>query len=119
MRSNEVTFAQQVLVELSRRDPLAEALIVENAPRSKRVALGIHDDGEFVRLIGLGSPSASVNVMSLFVWHHNNWAPTFERGTPALLAEKLAGHLRFTWSIAVTAMDASSVQCPDTSAPDD
>jgi hypothetical protein len=109
MRSKEVTFAEQLLVDLSKLDPLAKALILESSPRARRVALGIYD-GEFVRLLGLGSPSASVNVMSLFVWHHNNWAPTFERGTPALLAQKLAGPLRFTWSIAVTAMGASSVQ---------
>jgi hypothetical protein len=60
------------------------------------------DQGEFVPLLRLGAPSAACNVMSLFVYHHRQWMPTFLRGTPARLAEQLAGPFAYLWSIAAT-----------------
>jgi hypothetical protein len=56
-----------------------------------------------VPLLRLGAPSAACNVMSLFVSHRRQWMPTFLRGTPAQLAEQLAGPFAYLWAIAATA----------------
>lgn len=50
----------------------------------------------------VGSPSGACTVMSLFVYHHRQWLPTRLRGTPARLAEELAGPFADLWSIAAT-----------------
>jgi hypothetical protein len=104
MGQKEQWFARLLLQELKQRDPRAVALQIQQAPRAKKVSLGIVDDGEFVPLLGLDNASAAVNVMSLWVWHHRQWKPTFHRGTPAELAEHLVGPLHFLWTIAVDAL---------------
>lgn len=112
-------FATSVLAEIRKRAPEAAPLQVESArPRIKVVPITIVDEGEEVRLFGLGAPSASVNVMSLFVWQNERWVPTFERGTPAMLAELLTGPLRHLWAIPV-AMMGSPDQWSGTSAQHD
>ena len=104
-------FALTVLAELRRRDNRAEALRVQPGRSSQGIVIGLDDDGEFVPLLKLGSASAAVNVMSLFVHHQARWMPTFQRGTPAQLADALAGPLRHLWAIAAqSAEGGSSVQ---------
>lgn len=101
-------FALSVLSELRRRDHRAQALRLQSARSLKGVVMGLDDDGEFVPLLRLGSASAAVNVMSLFVHHHGRWMPTFQRGTPAQLADALAGSLQHLWLIAVLAQSTDS-----------
>ena len=103
-------FALSVLAELRQRDRRAEALRLQSTRPSQGVVMGLDDEGEFVPLLKLGGASAAVNVMSLFVRHQARWMPTFHRGTPAQLAQALAGPLQHLWLIAVTAQspDASS-----------
>jgi hypothetical protein len=67
--------------------------------------IGLDDAGDFVPLLRLDTASAAGNVMSLSVYHHGQWQPTFERGTPGELAERLAGPLQHLWTIAVAAAD--------------
>ncbi len=94
---NPGSFAQNLLRELRRRDPAAAAL--ESKHRGKTATIGVVDAGDWVPLLRLSNPAGACNVMSLDVRHHDRWAPTFERGTPAMLVEKLFGPLRFTWAI--------------------
>jgi len=94
---NPEVFADSVLEELRREDPAAKALAARH--RGKAATIGVTDDGEWVPLLRLSNPSGACNVMSLDVRHHDRWAPTFERGTPAMLAEQLLGPLRFTWAL--------------------
>ncbi len=101
-------FARSVLAELRRRDPRAEALRLQPGRPSQGVVVGLEDDGEWVPLLKLGSASAAVNVMSLFVHHRARWMPTFQRGTPSQLADALAGPLQHLWLIAVIAQSTDS-----------
>ncbi|MHB8467859.1 MAG: hypothetical protein ACYDD7_23830 [Acidimicrobiales bacterium] len=98
-------FAQDVLTALRQRDARADGLRLDAAPRARRPVIGLDDGGEFVPLLRLDDAAAAVNVMSLWVWHHGRWQPTFERGTPAELADRLAGPLHYLWTIALTAAD--------------
>ena len=88
-------FASSLLVELRKLDPRAQALKSRRG-QGKAVILGIDDEG-FQPLLRLAAGSAKFNVMSLFVDHHGRWAPTFQRGTPSLLAQQLAGPLQHLW----------------------
>jgi hypothetical protein len=99
--SDAGSFARELLGDLCRLDPVASAL--RETARGKTATIGIDDHGEWVPLLRLSNPSASYNVMSLDVRHKRGWAPTFERGTPAILVQKLAGPLRFTWAAEVEA----------------
>ncbi len=95
-------FASKLLRELQKRDPRACVLRVHDQPRMRAVVISLLDDGEFVPLLRLGAPSAACNVMSLFVPHRGHWIPTFRRGTPAMLADELAGPFSYLWTIAAT-----------------
>jgi hypothetical protein len=101
-------FALAVLAELRQRDHRAEALRLQPTRPSQDVVMGLDDDGEFVPLLKLASASAAVNVMSLFVRHQARWVPTFQRGTPAQLAQALAGPLQHLWLIAVIAQSSDT-----------
>ncbi len=90
-------FASRLLGELRQRDPRARALQTRPG-RKSTVEIGIDDEG-FVPLLRLSGGSAKFNVMSLLVRHRNTWAPTFQRGTPAALAEQLAGPLHYLWTL--------------------
>jgi len=96
-------FALSVLAELRQRDPRAKTLRLQLTRPSQGRVIGLDDDGEFVPLLKLASASAAVNVMSLFVRHQARWMPTLQRGTPAQLAEALAGPLLHLWLISVIA----------------
>jgi hypothetical protein len=91
------SFAASLLAELRRHDPAAAVLVARH--RGRTATIGVADEGGFVPLLRLGNPSGACNVMSLDVRHHERWAPTFERGTPAMLAATLLGPLRFTWAV--------------------
>jgi len=94
-------FAVLLLRALTAGDPRATHL--QARVRGKTATIGITDDGVWVPLLRLSAPSAAANVMNLDARQGNGWAPTFERGTPAILAEKLLGPLAFTWVIEVDA----------------
>ncbi len=95
--------ALSVLAQLRERDPGAKTLRRQPCRPCKGVVIGLDDEGQFVPLLKLAGESAAVNVMSLFVRHQARWMPTLQRGTPAQLAEALAGPLLHLWLIAVTA----------------
>lgn len=97
MAWNPEYFASALLRELRGSDPSASALAAKH--RGKAATIGVVDAGDWIPLLRLSNPSGACNVMSLDVRHHGGWAPTFERGTPTMLAEKLLGPLRFTWAI--------------------
>ena len=105
MSWNPECFAASLLKELRQRDPAAAALSAKH--RGKTATLGVTDDLGWVPLLRLSNPSGACNVMSLDVRHRRGWAPTFERGTPAMLADKLLGPLRFTWAAWIEAPDWS------------
>jgi hypothetical protein len=96
--STASSFASDLLAELRRRDPLAQGLVSRS--RGKAAVIGIVDEGDFVPLLRLDAGSAAFNKMSLFVHHRRSWEPTFLAGTPAMLAEPLAGELRYLWAMA-------------------
>ena len=102
------SFARSLVRTLASTDPVAEALQVRS--RGKTAVLGVDDAGVWVPLLRLSNPSAACNVMNLDVRQGRGWAPTFERGVPDALAEKLLGPLRFTWAI-----EAEAVGCSKTS----
>lgn len=97
------SFALALLAHLRERDPAAASLRIQPGPRARGAVVGIDDDGEFVPLLKLDAPSAAYNVMSLFIYHHDRWTPTCQRGTPTELTDLLAGPLRYVWALAVTA----------------
>ena len=105
---NPESFAQSLVHALTSKDPAARALQVR--ARGKTATLGVVENGIWVPLLRLSNPSAACNVMNLDVRNKQNWAPTFERGVPNALAEKLLGPLRFTW-----AMEAEAVGWSETS----
>jgi hypothetical protein len=90
-------FAESLLRCLRAKDPAAAALASKH--RGKTATIGLVDADGWIPLLRLGNPSGACNVMSLDVRHHERWAPTFKRGTSAVLAEELLGPLRFTWAI--------------------
>ncbi len=102
------SFTSELLAELRKLDPRAQAL-KKRPSRGGGVVVGIDDDG-FQPLLRVSSGSARFNVMSLFVRHHRSWAPTFQRGTPAALAEQLAGPLQHLWTIPVSMAEAFPVE---------
>ena len=105
---NPDSFASALLAHLRQLDPRAQAL--KKGPRwGGAVVVGIDDDG-FQPLLRVSGGSGKFNVMSLFVRHHRNWAPTFQRGTPAALAEQLAGPLQHLWTIPLSMAEAFSVE---------
>ena len=106
---NPESFASALLAELRKLDPRAQALKTRRPSRGGAVVIGLDDDG-FQPLLRLSSGSAKFNVMSLFVRHRRNWAPAFQRGTPAALAEQLAGPLQHLWTIPVSMAQAFSVE---------
>lgn len=106
--SPAASFASSLLFELQERDDRAGVLCVRPSSRSKEAVVGLHDDGEFVPLLKLGAASAAFDVMGLFAPHHGRWMPTFQRGTPAQLADLLAGPLHHLWTLAVAALGFSS-----------
>jgi hypothetical protein len=71
--------------------------------RGKTATIGITDDGVWAPLLRLSALSAAANVMKMEVRQGNAWATIFERGTPAMLAEKLPGPVAITWVIEVNA----------------
>lgn len=101
--SPAASFASCVLSELCQRDDRAGVLYIRPNSPSKEAVIGLYDDGEFVPLLKLGAASAAFTVMGLFVPHQGRWMPTFQRGTPAGLAELLARPLHHLWSLAVAA----------------
>lgn len=90
-------FASSLLAELRERDPRAAGLRIQ--ARGKAAVIGIEDEGEFVPLLKLTGASAKFNVMTLLVYHHRQWHPTFKRGTPKELAEPLAEEIHHLWTI--------------------
>lgn len=94
-------FAETLLHELRKGNPAAAVLTSKH--RGKTATIGLVDDQAWMPLLRLSNPSGGCNVMNLDVRHHDRWAPTFERGTPTMLAEKLLGPLRFTWATWVEA----------------
>jgi hypothetical protein len=101
-------FASDLLRELRQRDPRAGVLRLDERPRLRAAIIGLSDEGEFVPLLRLGGASDACNVMSLFVYHHGQWMPTFRRGTPVMLAEQLAGPFAYLWAFAATLLASPS-----------
>lgn len=99
---NPESFADAMLRAITAQDPVAAVLLVR--ARGKTATIGLLDAGEWIPLLRLSNPSASCNVMNLDVRQGQGWAPTFERGTPEALAERLLGPLRFTWAAEVQAV---------------
>lgn len=91
-------FAGKLLSELRKLDARA-AVLERKVQKGDKAILGIMDDGEFVPLLLLGAGSAKFNKMMLFVYHQEHWQPTFQKGTPKMLAELLAGELNHLWLI--------------------
>jgi hypothetical protein len=108
-------FASSLIAELREGDPLADALRTRG--RGQTAVIGVEDDGEFVPLLRLTGASAKFNVMSLLVYHHGRWQPTFKRGTPAELAVPLKGELRHLWSIPVEMAHLAPVKAADRATP--
>lgn len=94
---NAERFADLVLRELVNRDELARFLSVR--ARGKTAAIGYEVDEEWVPLLRIANGSAAYNVADLQVRHRRKWQPTFVRGVPAVIAENLAGPLRFVWEL--------------------
>lgn len=105
MDATEKGFAEAVLATLREHDSRAVRLHLTTAPRARAPVIGLDDGGEFVPLLRLDNASAATNVMSLSVYQHGRWEPTFQRGTPAELANVLAGPLQYLWTLAVAAAD--------------
>jgi len=99
---NAFAFAQQLVSALRARCPEAAPLRAQQARAAADI--GTDDGGEFEPLLRLKNPSNAFNVMSLWVRHGRGWQPTFVRGTPAEIADKLAGPYAFLWRIHVLAM---------------
>ena len=101
------SFASALLSHLRQMDPRAQAL--KSGPsRGGAVVVGIDDDG-FQPLLRVSGGSGKFNVMSLFVRHRRSWAPTFQRGTPAALAQQLAGPFQHLWTIPLSMAQAFAV----------
>jgi hypothetical protein len=98
-------FAARLLSELRRNDPAAATLAARH--QGKTATIGLTDKHGWLPLLRLSNPSGACNVMSLDVRQKDRWAPTFERGTPEMIAKKLLGPLRFTWAMWVEALDCS------------
>ncbi|MDP2312692.1 MAG: hypothetical protein Q8P41_07290 [Pseudomonadota bacterium] len=77
----------------------ASPLIVK--ARGREAVIGFVDGDIWAPLIRLAGASAAFNVMDLWVRQKDRWALTEVRGTPTMVAEALAGPLRFTWAFEV------------------
>lgn len=103
MAHSAESFANVVLLDLRRSEPVAAKLQVR--ARGKTATVGIVDQGTWVPLFRFSNPSASFNVMSLDVRHHERWEPTYVRGVPADATTALLGELRFIWQIEAAATE--------------
>jgi len=106
--TEEESFACDVRTEMKRRNPRAAALWVAAEP--KMAVLGIDDHGEAVPVFALGHATPKYNKMYLFVPQGEHWAPTFKKGTPAMLAEELTGPLSYLWTIPLLAADIPPIE---------
>lgn len=109
-------YANLVLHELRGAHPVAAALQVR--ARGKTATVGIDDHGSWVPLFRFSSPSASFNVMSLDVRHHERWEPTYVRGVPADAVGALLDELRFIWEIEAASMEPGAEDGTRTSDPE-
>lgn len=100
-----VYFALSVLAQMRALDDRAAALEVVGRPRRKDAQIGLTEQGVFVPLLALGAASAAYNVMSLFVREQGRFMPTFQRGTPAMLAKILVGPYQHLWLFDVVTKD--------------
>ena len=102
------SFAQSLIARVRSHLPEAAAL----RPRKGRdgADIGIEDDGEFEAVFRVKNGSKAGNVMSLWVYLHEQWQPTFIRGTPAEIAEKLTGPFAYLWQIPVIAMGFTDLE---------
>lgn len=94
-------FTHHLLHDLRTR-LLPEATSLSAKHRGKTAILGFEDAGEWVPLFRLAGASASFNVMDLWIRRRSRWAMTDVRGTPAIVAQALAGPLRPFWSFELT-----------------
>jgi hypothetical protein len=90
-------FADEVVWQLTKADERASFIVAR--ARGKTAVLGYEYDGEWVPLFRITGGSAAYNVASLQVRHRSGWQPTFVRGVPATMAERLSGPFRFLWEI--------------------
>ena len=97
MTWNASTFANALVRELQKADPVAASL--EFRARGKTATVGLLDADEWVPLLRFSRPSASFNLMSLDVREGSRWTATDIRGVPTVIAAELLGGLRFTWAI--------------------
>lgn len=104
-RSEAARFAGLVLVEMRELDGRAARLEVVARPRGHDAQIGVMEEGQFVPLLRLSAASAACNVMSLFVYQNGRALPTFQRGTPKMLAELLVGPWQHLWLFDVIAQD--------------
>ena len=100
--STPKAFVGRLLNELSRKD--ARAAHLQARIQGKTITIGIEEGARWVPLLRLSAPSASFNVMNLDVRQGQGWAPTFERGTPAMLVGHLLDRFLFTWAPEVDAV---------------
>lgn len=92
---NAEHFAKFVLNELRQLDDRAGFLSFRT--RGKASVIGFDDDGEWVPLFRIVGGSAAYNVANLQIRHRNKWEPTLVRGGHKVIADELAGPLRFFW----------------------
>lgn len=97
-------YANQLLRELQARVPDAKALSAKH--RGKIATLGFDEAGTWVPPFRLAGGSASFNVMDLWVRHGRGWAYAGVRGTPAIVADALAGELMPFWVFELTGVTA-------------
>jgi len=95
MSKEAQSFARSLLVELCQRDERARVLTLHKT--SRKAEIGIDDEGTWVPVLRVDEPSARYNVMSLWVPQGRSWVPTFQRGTPAMLADLLSSSLQHLW----------------------
>lgn len=105
-----IYFALRVLAEMRALDERAAALEAVGSPRRKDAQIGLTEEGVFIPLLALGAASAAYNVMSLFVWEQGLFMPTFQRGTPEMMAKILVGAYRHLWLFDVVTKDFPSDQ---------
>lgn len=92
-------FGKQVVRQLVLKCPEAAPLEVET--EAGRAYLGLSDENGFCIAICLASASAKYNVMSIYAPQNDRLVNTFFRGTPAMLAERLANELRYLWEMPI------------------
>jgi len=92
-------FGEMVVRELVQRCPDAAPLKVET--EAGRTYLGLSDEHGFCIAICLASASAKYNVMSIYAPQNDQLVNTLYRGTPVMLAERLANELRYLWEMPI------------------